>query len=633
MSTAALTRSGERSFALAAELPALAGVAVLLAGVYAAFFGRYAFDDSYVGYSIAQSLLSGNGFTFNHTDHVISTSAPLAPPLYALFSLIFHAGIVQVAQVFSALAAAVVGFGSYALARRFSSPAGAFVAAAVMLCSPFTLLLWSHETLLYLAVSIVALNLFAARRYDAAAGIAGVATLFRAEALLVLPFLWAARWKESGWAAGLRFACLSVLAYALWIAIAWHLFGSFASQTIASKHAQLLFYPAYPMLLGTLAYFVYSFSFNISMIFAQAMAVSLAAAACAAYVNRVIRPAYWAVAAWFVVTMALYVGLGVQLYFWFTIQCGVLSAVVVMSLWPVEQTGARTKALAIGRIGGALYCAGCIAFLCVQIQRGAVLDRYWNPPVMPELHHNAYYSLGKWFAAHAAPGDRIAYQEFGQLHYYSGHDVIDYLGIVSSGAARELARNDAIWTFKKFTPQWFVDVPRWHVFVNPLEYDWFRSAYRFDTRLRYPWSEAPNDFGIYRLTQPRFIPPPDTPVALAPRVWTSRSGALHVAFTVRATPLVAVEERARLGSDCRAVTLRLFRGSRLVAQRSEAVSAGEIERLTLRVPHPAPGSYRYDLSGCTLVPAPPILLRPRAPIFFVPPVERGTARDAFVAYT
>src|SRR5579862_9175475 len=147
-----------------ADRIALASLAAVVGAVYAGFFGRYAFDDSYVGYTIARSLLRGQGFTFNIADRTLSTSAPLAPPLYAALSTLLHADVVATAQIVSAIAVAIIAFGSYALARRYSAPAGALCAAIVLVCSPFTLMLWSHESLLYAAACVGALNLFAAGR-------------------------------------------------------------------------------------------------------------------------------------------------------------------------------------------------------------------------------------------------------------------------------------------------------------------------------------------------------------------------------------------------------------------------------------------------------------------------------------
>src|SRR4029077_1747391 len=172
----------------------MAVVFVLCAIIIRTFIGEYALDDSFIGYDNAQNLAAGHGFAFNPGDDVLTTSAPLAVLLYAGVELVNHADILSIAQTFAALACLTIGLAGYVLVRKFAAPEGALAASVILLGSPYTLLLWSHESYLCLAMLLVGLLLFEDDRPVAAAVVVGLAALMRPEAVLVLPFVAARLW-------------------------------------------------------------------------------------------------------------------------------------------------------------------------------------------------------------------------------------------------------------------------------------------------------------------------------------------------------------------------------------------------------------------------------------------------------
>ncbi|HZT12583.1 MAG TPA: hypothetical protein VFA29_07260 [Candidatus Baltobacteraceae bacterium] len=609
-------------------------ICVVLGAIYAGFFNRYAFDDSYVGYTIARSLLQGHGFTFNLVDRTLSTSAPLAPPLYAALAWLFHLDVVAVAQGVSAVAMAVVGFGTYALVRRLSAVPGALCASIIMLCSPFTLLLWSHETLLYIAASILALNAWASNRPYTSALVAGLATLLRGEALLMLPFFWIAQYRRAGFRSAAIAAVISLLPFLVWAAIATHLFGSFASQTIASKRLQLLYPSTLPYLLGAVEYTIYTFSYDHSRVASGIVACCIGLAAYGAAANHLFVRPYRAALLWAAATTALYALLGMEFYFWFLIQFGVALAVCAAALWPKAMPAIRSKpALTGARAAAACVTIATVLFLVLEMRRGIVRGQYWSAAVMPEIKANAYKSLGLWFARHAAPGDRIAYPEFGQIRYYSNRDLVDYLGLVSTGATAQLAQNNAIWSFKRYRPQWVVEDATWHIFVDPLEYDWFEAAYVKTAQLVYPADPTRSSFTIYRLRDSSRIPP----AALRSRdvrVSALRAGAdgLRIVFTTHSARFDEAEVRARVPASCGLVDVTLARGSTPIAHRSERPH-GRIERFSVDVGPQPPGSFALTVSGCALRPAPRLPLRRNIPRLLIPPIETAPAQAALDLYS
>lgn len=253
---------------------------------------------------------------------------------------------------------------------------------------------------------------------------------------------------------------------------------------------------------------------------------------------------------------------------------------------------------------------------------------------MPELHSNAYRRIGEWFAEHSTPGDRIAYPEFGQMRYYSYRDMVDYLGLVSTGATAQLADGDAIWTFKKYRPEWVVEEPTWHVFVNPLEYDWFRAAYRYESRQTFAGDPTRDDFTIYRLERPDLIPPPAI-LAHDVRVKTivREDRGLRYVFVTRHSAVEQVEARVRIPATCSSARLVLERSGVPLASRSETVTPGRAERLSLLVPQAASGTFAFAIAGCAVMPAPPLPLRRGVPRFAEPPIGHAPPDASLIVYT
>jgi hypothetical protein len=617
------------------DLPYVVGLALILLAVYGTFFNRYAFDDSYFGYSIAQTLLAGHGFGFNADSRMVSTSAPLAVPIYALAAYLFGSSIIAVAQVGSALALAIVAFGTYALVTAFAARVGAFSAAAILVSSPFTLLLWSHETLLYMAASILGLYYFASGRSTIAAIALGLATLFRGEALLFLPILWIAESYLHGGRTAVRFALTSLAPYAIWAVFATLYFGTFLSETIASKQAQLQYPTISPYLHGLSNFAERMYAFTPTVVWYPALEMLVLICWFVATACGFIRPVYRWTMAWIAATTLLYVAIGLPFYFWFCVQIGVLLSATAAVMWPARAT-TRFRTLApLGRAAALLLVALNLTFLAVQVKHPERKTTYYDWVIMPSLQGNAYESLGLWFARHADKDDTIAYNEFGQIHYYSEKHIVDYLGIATPGAAAHLKDGNPIWTFKTYRATWYVHSPTWNYFVDPLEYDWFRSAYGRVADLRYPGDPNRNRLTIYKLRRAGSIPPPDErDGATVVRSFEPTGSGFAFTFLPTKARMSEIEVRIRRPAGCNVVHATLTASSERIAERRiDLAEAPAVSRVTLAFPPRSDsGVYRVEVKGCPrLTVAPPDLLR-RGFVLNMPATEHGSWVDALIVY-
>lgn len=627
---------------VAVALP-YAVMCAVLGYVCAHFYGRYAFDDSYFGYSSAQSLLEGRGFSFNGGDHFLSTSAPLAVPLYAFVAATFDTSVVRAAQLFSLTSFAAVLFGSFALLRIYCSRIGALCAALTLVSTPFFLPLWSHETLLYMASVVIGLLVYVRGYRTASAIILGSATLFRGEALMLLPFIW---WVDArrGASKTLPFAFLTLLPYTLWaIAALWY-FGTPFSSTIASKHAQLLYLTSLPYAFGAAGYALRLYGPVGAAVLTWLLMVTVGSSAVAGFRSRV----YIGVGAWALAVTALYVVLELPFYFWFCTQLSVAIAVTVALPWSTRRKGQSPAALLVARAAALGIALVNISFAGTFLQGSAEYTTGGTfRAVEPSLAASSYVLLGRWFRQSGLPVGTIAYGEPGEIHYYSGFPVVDYLGIVTPGVAKHLENGNAVWALKRYRPRYVIEdldvfVDRYvtgaqpiqarafDLFVASPEYDWFRESYRRIATLHFPGANGPrSDFAVYGLLAPSRIPLADERESHV-RVLAVDTVGDRAAFTFVALRPSEVETRLYLPAACGAANLRLA-GPRVDSRTRRRLPAG-ITRVTVQLPEDAAsGRYVWSIGGCTgirLAPPPPEtgFLWPR-------PVGPPRERDALVVYT
>lgn len=610
---------------------------LLVVTICFSFFGRYAFDDSYFGYSAAQSMVLHKGYSFNG-DRVLSTSAPLAPPLYALFSLPFHGDIVFIAQVFSVAALLTIAFAAFVLARTICDSLGALLTAVALVTSPFVVLLWSHETLLYVACALVGLVLFSRDRHIVAAVVIGFAALFRGEALIVLPFVAALVARRFGLLEAVKFSAYGVLPFLTWCVIAVPLFGSPFSSTIASKHAQLRYVDVDSFFVGLRDFAGFMYGFTTSLIWLHI--VEIAIIACIGCVIAMKRHPWVEVAigAWAIVAIAIYIVLQLPFYFWFCVPVGVGMAALVGFVWRRNDQSRSIILRYVGRVSAVVIVVMNVAFAMTQVISPDTKQVGRGMIVMPRIASNTYRRIGEYFKNPRHRSKEIAFIEIGQLRYYSEPTkIIDYLGIVTPDAVHALANQNAIWTFKRYAPQTVLDLATFHYFVDPVEYDWFQRAYGVAANHEHidlAGDRSRQHFEIYRLKDRSAIPPADERV-LKKRVSTVNSLRNGISFTFDApsAPLVEIEARVLLPVNCPTVMIRIS-GDGVDLREKRSGLVGRIVRLSMRVHPPLRvGQYNFVVSGCrNIEAAPPTGLRSGFVIFgnpLPPPAVLGDALNLY----
>jgi len=604
-------------------------IAVLCIAIIRAFIGEYAIDDSYIGYDNAQNLAAGHGFAFNPDDNVLTTSAPLAVFLYAGISLVNHAPILEIAQTFAAIACLVVGLAGYALARRFAAAPGALAATIVLLGSPYTLLLWSHESYLCLAMLLVGLLLVEDGRHAGGAVVIGLAALLRPEAVLVVPFVAGRVWNRESWRHAVRTAALGISPLLVWTLVAFVHFGSFASQSIVAERAELAYNPVAPYLYGLFALPSQVLSLGYFQVIPNALYDAIALAWLGALAAGSLRTIHVVVVLGATAVIAEYVVLAVPFFIWFAMPVGVMLALTAALAWPIEPAADqarfaawRSAADAIAKIGSVGIAAICLLFMLVSTGQIYRLLSYSRTLVMPLVDVSVYHQLGDWLAAHTKPTDTVAYPEIGQIRYYSGRSIVDFEGLVNRGVPAHVAVGDTIWAFKEYQPTVYVDQQAWYDFVDPTEFDWFDRAYRRTDRVPILMYPTLYNFDIYRLTDPSAIPPADNlDDRVQVQVVEMHAGGARIDFQPNASDMDQIDVRTIPWRGCAHGTLRLSEsgGGPIARKRFTQPTTGTPVRLSLlfdSIERSQMKSYSVDISGC-----PGLALAPRTELRHVAPLE------------
>jgi hypothetical protein len=224
------------------ELVVCAGAMLFVAGILAAGFHAVRLDDAYVTFRYSQNLAAGRGFVFNTGERLLGTSAPGEALLGALVALAFGPEtLLDVMSAIGAIAWTAQAATAYALLRRpLGVPGAAIVAAALAGGLARSYLYVPLETNVVAALVLGALACAVKARYRWAAALAGLAAVFRGDAILAAVPLGVLCLRDIGRATW-KPAAIGAAFVALWTTFATLYFGSPMPRTFAMKQGEVTF--------------------------------------------------------------------------------------------------------------------------------------------------------------------------------------------------------------------------------------------------------------------------------------------------------------------------------------------------------------------------------------------------------
>lgn len=492
-------------------------------------FWGHTYDDVYLAYVYAKNILGGFGFVFNPGEKVLGTPVPLFVLLLVSFKSILPFTIPQVGSIISGTSLALAGLAAYGIGKLSSQRLLGFIAGIFIVFNPFTVLVLGGEAPLYLCFVMWSIYLYLRGWPHVTAFLLGLALMNRSEAVVPIGLLLGYDFykkRKLPWSMG--FVTLGTVMP--WVVYATLEFGTPVTGSFTARISQVpAGLPRYPIGLWrwTRDIIVRNNPYLLSL--APLMALGL----CSLIWTRT---SWRLVAAWAVLQTIFYSCLPIPFYPWYAAQAGVLSA-VLLALGAVEvpellRGTARSLRLLSEKIerektatyylarkwSGAFIstvagCAILVLFSASASMRSVVQYQRFIP------HHPSnkiYQETGKWFRANSEPDARIAYLEIGQIAFYADRYIIDTLGLVTPGAAKQVAVLNWPWVFEKYKPTYIIYNDMFRDWIGPvLDRPWFRSGFEEVQRISEPGYPVP--LVIYKAKPGIIFPEPSEPEIIQTR--------------------------------------------------------------------------------------------------------------------
>ncbi|HIQ04437.1 MAG TPA: hypothetical protein EYH31_01935, partial [Anaerolineae bacterium] len=208
----------------------------LMSGVLYALFSHWAYDDPFITFRYARNLRTGLGFVYNPGERVLSTTTPLYTLLLAGLSFLWS-DLPRLSNLISSVSLSAGAAALYILGRQWKRPLAGSFAAILFSAFPLMVSTFGAETCFYVMLILWAFTLHALGRHMGAMALAALATLTRADGVLVAFVLGAdllVKRRQIPWRPFILFGLL----IAPWHLFSWVYFGSPFPVTLAAKQHQ-----------------------------------------------------------------------------------------------------------------------------------------------------------------------------------------------------------------------------------------------------------------------------------------------------------------------------------------------------------------------------------------------------------
>ena len=439
-----MLRSREGRWSLAAILLFFVGGFLYLT------FHQWAYDDPFITFRYAENLRSSLGFVYNPGERVLSTTTPLYALLLAGLGYLWS-DLPHLSNLISAFSLALGGGFLYLIGQRWKEPLAGLVAAVLFPFFPLMISTFGAETCFYVMLILGAFALHADGRYSGAIALAALATLTRADGVLVAVVMGVdllIRHRRIPWQSLILFALL----VAPWYLFSWAYFGSPFPVTLAAKQHQA--------------------QMTISKSFAQGFLRLLRG-----YANQHLYWLHGALAllgigytffrarrwlpllSWGVLYFVSYTLLGVSRYFWYYAPLvPVVLAAVGLGVAAIRRC--LPSPLARGWRGVGLL----ILLLALLLWPQGNGLRYIHGH--PDRRAGIYQEVGTWLAENTPPEASVGTLEVGIIGYYAHRWMVDFAGLIQPDVARQIGRettyqDTALWSAQRYHPDYLVLNPDW----------------------------------------------------------------------------------------------------------------------------------------------------------------------------
>jgi hypothetical protein len=420
----------------------------LVTGVTFAIFSDWAHDDPFITFRYVDNVRAGLGFVYNPGERVLSTTTPLYTLVLAGLGYIWP-DLPYLSNLISALSLAIGGWFLYLLGQGWGEAFAGVVAATLFPFFPLMIRTWGAETCFYIMLILGAFVLHTVEKPCWAMVLAALATLTRADGILVAVVL-----TVDSLFAHRRISLQPLFVFGLvcapWYLFSWFYFGSTFPVTLAAKQQQgqmaisESFAQGFLRLLGNYAHGLY-WLHGILILFGIGYAF--------------FRARRWFLLfAWGVLYFISYTLLGVTRYYWY--YAPLIPVLLVAAGLGVAAIRHMLPSLADRRWGMGFLVVLLLLLLWVQ-GRGM-----WSLYHHPDQRARIYTAVGLWLAENSPPNATVGLLEVGIIGYYAGRHIIDFAGLIQPDVAQQLShettyQDAAIWAIDTYRPDYLALNPQW----------------------------------------------------------------------------------------------------------------------------------------------------------------------------
>jgi hypothetical protein len=427
-----------QKWALFLTVPMLVGLLLYLA------FRHWAYDDPFITFRYADNLRSGLGFVYNPGEYVLSTTTPLYALLLAGLGHLWS-DLPHMSNLISALSLALGGVFIYLIGQQWREPLAGLFAGILFPFFPLMISTFGAETGFYVMLILGAFALYAKGQHQGAMALTALATLTRAEGILVAAVLGVdllVRQRRIPWQPLFLFALLVIP----WYLFSWFYFGSPFPVTLAAKQHQGQMAISEGFALGFLRQLR---GYAHQPLYWVHGTLGLLGVGYAISTARQWLP----LLTWGALYLVSYTLLGVTRYFWYyaplvpviLVLVGLGATAVSRWLLPRLTQKRRNVVLLI-----------CLLLLLWPQAEGL---EYLHGHLDPRAH--IYQEVGLWLAQNTPSEATVGTLEVGIIGYYANRHMIDFAGLIQPDVAQQMGRettyqDTALWAVQRYQPSYLV---------------------------------------------------------------------------------------------------------------------------------------------------------------------------------
>lgn len=444
-------------------------------------------DDSYITLTFSKNIAMGKGFIFNHPPSILGTTSPLFSLIVAWLSIILPKIEIPIIAVFlTAFCWLGINWLFFFFKEEWElNNWQVCILSSIIVCTGWMGFL-GMEAYFFAYLLVLTISLFLKKQFFLTGFFSGLLFLTRGEGILLLVVIismllfqaWTKRKAIDKFLLNKLFKIgLGIsIPILIWSVYAYFTFGSFLTNTLGAKQAQVQsgsFRPFFQRLMSEwMPLWGSSFkllSFPILNVWWVILFLG--------FIFVLLHKRNWLILVGWIFFYTLgYSILNVAGYWWY-----VLPILFVLNIffglgiiWILELIN---KYIKIKKLAFAFSFIMTLFLLFILSKPNYI---YWKT-YQGDPRGKSYTNLSQWFRENTNSQESIAFIEIGYLGYYTDNRIIDLAGLVLPEIVPHIANGDFSWGFWNYAPDYYIYLP---------DFDWALASIKENPRFDQEYQEV-----------------------------------------------------------------------------------------------------------------------------------------------